>query len=313
MAMGILRGAMEGSRLRGVLAVPGTAVEIPYTDLRGATDGPTLLVSGGVHGGEYPGIAAAIELARTLDPASLRGRVIVLHLTNPPAFWAKSQYYTPLDGKNLNRCFPGDAEGTASERIAARVIGVLHEANAWIDMHGGDIHEELVPFTIFSDRGQDDVRSRAAEMAAAYGIPRLVRSASVAGGSYAAAAELGVPAILPEAGQGGELDPVSQAIHVHGVQNVLRALGMLPGGPPPKPDPTVYTRFVWRRAPEAGLWRPRVHPGTTVSAGEVAGVLHDAYGDTLHEVRSPERGEVLFTARSLAIGEDDPLFAVAAP
>ncbi len=304
---------VAGRKLRGYLEVPGTEVRIPYTDVRGVKDGPTLLLSGGVHGGEYPGIAAAIEVASRLDPQELHGRVMVLHLTNPPAFWGKSQYWNPLDGKNLNRCFPGDPEGSASERMAARVIQELRQANYWVDMHGGDIHEELVPFTIFSDHASDEVRKTSEAMARAYGIPRLIRSGSVAGGSYAAAAELGVPAILPESGQVGQLDPVSQAIHVQGVFDVLHLLGFLEGDPTPHTAPQVYTRFVWSRASQQGFWRPRVHPGDRIALGALAGILHDVYGETLEEVRSPEAGEVLFTASSFAIGADDPLFAVAAP
>jgi predicted deacylase len=300
-------------KIRGQLEVPGTDVAIPFTEVRGAVDGPTLLLTGGVHGGEYPGIAAAIEVAARLEPNELRGRVIVLHLTNPPAFWGKSQYWNPLDGKNLNRCFPGDAGGSASERMAARVVEVLRDADYWIDMHGGDIHEELVPFTIFSDRGGPEVTRTAQAMATAYGIPRLVRSGSVQGGSYAAAAELGVPAILPEAGQVGQLDPTMQAIHVQGVFDVLRLLGFLAGEPLPHASPKVYGRMVWSRAPRQGFWRAQVHPGDVVRAGDVGGVLRDAYGDMLEEIPVTQEGEVLFAANSFAIGEDDPLFAVAAP
>lgn len=306
-------GTYVAEKIRGHLDVPGTDVAIPFTDVRGAADGPTLLLSGGVHGGEYPGIAAAIEVAARLEPAALHGRVIVLHLTNPPAFWGKSQYWNPLDGKNLNRCFPGDPSGTASERMAARVVELLREADYWIDMHGGDIHEELVPFTIFSDRGGPEVVRTSQAMATAYGIPRIVRSASVQGGSYAAAAELGVPAILPEAGQVGQLDPRMQAIHVQGVFDVLRLLGFLSGEPLPHPQPQVFSRMVWSRAPRQGFWRSQVHPGDLVRPGDAGGDLHDAYGDLLEQVTVTQEGEVLFAASSFAIGEDDPLFAVAAP
>jgi len=303
----------SGSKIRGTFEVPGTDVAIPFTDVRGARDGPTFLISGGVHGGEYPGIAAAIEVASRLQPKDVSGRVIVLHLTNPPAFWGKSQYWNPLDGKNLNRCFPGDPRGSASERMAARVVQVLDEADYWIDMHGGDIHESLVPFTIFSDAGGPDVTRTAERMAAAYGIPRLVRSSSVGGSSYAAGAELGKPAILPESGQVGQLDPVSQAIHVQGVLDVLRNFKILPGEPALHPSPQVYTRFIWSRAGQKGFWRSRVHPGDRVAAGELGGVLTDVYGDVVEEARVTQSGEVLFAATSFAIGKDDPLFAVAAP
>lgn len=306
-------GTSVGSKRRGMLPVPGIEVEIPFTEIRGQTDGPTVLVSGGVHGGEYPGIAAVIEVARRLDPAQLRGRVIVLHLTNPPAFWARSQYWNPLDGKNLNRCFPGDPAGSASERMAAAVIGVAREAQFWVDLHGGDIHEALIPFTIYSSVGSEDVRQTARRMAEAYGIPRLLESSSVAGGSYQAAAELGIAAILPEAGQVGQLDQVSERMHVEGVENVLRLLGVLDGRPREPGPAETYRSFVWSRAEVQGLWRSAVSVGQRVQEGQIAGVLTDVYGDALKVVPAPADGEVLFAATSYAIGEGDPLLAVGAP
>ena len=124
---------------------------------------------------------------------------------------------------------------------------------------------------------------------------------------------MGKPAILPESGQVGQLDPVSQAIHVQGVLDVLRNFKILPGEPALHPSPQVYTRFIWSRAGQKGFWRSRVHPGDRVAAGELGGVLTDVYGDVLEEARVTQSGEVLFAATSFAIGKDDPLFAVAAP
>src|SRR4029079_13006547 len=113
-----------------------------------------LVVTGGVHAAEYASIAAALELGRSLDPANLRGRVIVVPVMNMPAFTARSIYISPLDGKNLNRVFPGDARGTASEQIAAWAFkNVIRQADFYIDLHGGDLIEALVPFTIFHRTG----------------------------------------------------------------------------------------------------------------------------------------------------------------
>ncbi len=305
------RSAAPGEKLRGAIRVPGTDVEIPFTVARGPSDGPTVLVSGGVHGGEYPGIAAAVSVARRLDAAGLRGTVIVLHLTNPPAFWGKSQYWNPLDGKNLNRCFPGDPEGSASERMAAAVTEIAKSADYWIDMHGGDIHEALVPFATYADLGTAEVRETAHRMAAAYGIPRLLVSSGFAGGTFETGAQLGKPAILAEAGQMGQLDPDSERTHVEGVENVLRLVGVLPGDAVRHAEPVVYTDSIWSRAAAPGFWRCAVHAGDQVAEGDLVGTLTDVYGDLLQEVTAPQSGEVLFVATSYAIGADDPLFAVA--
>lgn len=196
----------HGQKQRGYLPVPGTSVELPYTDIRGSHDGPTLFVTGGIHGGEYPGIEAAIRFSRAVRPQALRGRIIVIHMTNPPAFFGKRQYESPLDRKNLNRVFPGYADGSPSERIAAAVMQMLAACDFWVDLHGGDIHESLIPFTLFSDYGSDALVRRTEAMARSYGISHILRSSSIASGSYAQAAHRGIPAILVEAGQVGQLD-----------------------------------------------------------------------------------------------------------
>ena len=93
----------RGSKLRTMLPVPGTEIEIPLTIINGAFDGPTLLVTAGIHGGEYPGIAAAMELGRSLDPQEIHGSLIMLHPVNIQGFWARREFIVPEDGKNLNR------------------------------------------------------------------------------------------------------------------------------------------------------------------------------------------------------------------
>lgn len=91
----------RGSKLRTMLPVPGTEIEIPLTIINGAFDGPTLLVTAGIHGGEYPGIAAAMELGRSLDPQEIHGSLIMLHPVNIQGFWARREFIVPEDGKKL--------------------------------------------------------------------------------------------------------------------------------------------------------------------------------------------------------------------
>ena len=110
----------RGSKLRTMLPVPGTEIEIPLTIINGAFDGPTLLVTAGIHGGEYPGIAAAMELGHSLDPQEIHGSLIMLHPVNIQGFWARREFIVPEDGKNLNRVFPGNPDGTFAQRRYSR-------------------------------------------------------------------------------------------------------------------------------------------------------------------------------------------------
>ena len=122
--------------------------------------------------------------------------MIVVPVVDMPAFAARSIYVCPLDGKNPNRVFPGNAHGTASEQIAAWLFGnVITQATCYVDLHGGDLIEALVPFTIFSRSGDNRVDEMSLEMAKIFGIHFLVGS-EVQGSTVWAASAAGIPSIL---------------------------------------------------------------------------------------------------------------------
>lgn len=108
----------RGQKLQTYLPVLGTNTKIPITIINGQNDGPTLLITAGIHGGEYPGIAAAIEISKAIEAEILSGCLIIIHPVNIRSFWERSAFVTPDDGKNLNREFPGDVNGTLSQKTA---------------------------------------------------------------------------------------------------------------------------------------------------------------------------------------------------
>lgn len=303
--------AMPGSKVTGFLEVPGTQIRMPMTVVSGTEPGPTVLITGGVHGGEYPGIEAAIRLAAELEPTRVKGQVAVIHIVSPLAFQARQQYVVPQDGKNPNRQFPGSALGTVSERLAHAIMTkVVPGLDAWVDMHGGDIHEALVPFTIYSDAAAPEVLAKSRAMAEVYGIKYVVARNSVAGGTYGAASLVGVPCILTEAGQVGQLDEANTLVHLNGCRNVLRSLGVLSGAPEPVEPITLLRDFPWVRAEQDGCWYPAIQVGENVTADQVVGVIKDYFGEVIAEYRAPASGVLLFVVTSLAIGTGDPLLAV---
>ncbi len=302
----------RGTRVRGRLPVPGLPGGIPVTRVRGLEAGPSLLVTAGVHGGEYCGIDAAMQFAKGLDPSGLCGDVTVLALVNRPSFYAKRQYVVPEDGLNVNRVFPGRPDGSLAERLAYAVMTVAATAQHWVDLHSGDLHEALWPFVIYSPDGPPTLAQTARRMAEAYGIPVLVESPALAGGTYQAGTRAGIAAILAESGQMGQLEPASVTRHVTGLQNVYRVLG-LAQEPAQVFETTTYTQNLWVRSPREALQHPQVRVGQAVQAGEAGAILTDEFGDVLDRIAVPHDGRVLFHATSLAINADDPLFAVVAP
>lgn len=306
--------AASGSKATGVQAVPvaGHSVEVPLFLIHGAKPGPTLVITAGVHGAEYASIAAALEIGQTLAPSALRGSVIVAPVVNMPAFRARSIYVCPLDGKNLNRVFPGNADGTASEQLAHWLFhNLLKKADYYVDLHGGDLVEALIPFTIYNVSGNEPVDQKSKELAQMFGIPYVVRS-ETRGSTYSAAAHEGIPSMLAEAGGQGLWPREAVTLLTNGVDRLMRHLGML-DGPVPEPVPAQsLDKFIWLRSEHDGYYYLDVQVGDTVRKGQPLGRVTDYLGNVLQSVESPADGRILFLVSSLAINKGDPLLAVGA-
>jgi len=295
-------------------------LDVPVIDITGDAPGPRLSVISGVHGCEYASIAGVRRWASRLAghrERLLRGSVTVVPVVNVPAFWARTPFVVPEDGKNLNRCFPGKPDGTLAERLAFAVFDqVISGSDAVVDVHAGDLVEALEPFVMY-DGGPAEGFAR--DMAAAYGIRYVVRQApgpgqTVAGSSSAAAAVAGVPAITAEAGGCGLVTEAAVAAHVRGLDGVLRYLEMSADGPaPPAPAPVHLNRFIWPRTPTAGWWEPAVQAGEEVAAGQVLGTVSTLDGGAVLETfTAPAGGVILFVTSSPAVAADGLLLGLGA-
>jgi predicted deacylase len=149
-------GAIEakpGQAASGLLPVPGGAdgdTSIPITIVQGSKPGPVLALIAGVHGSEYAPILALQRVRATLDPKQLAGTVILVQVANLPSFLKRTIYYGPTDGKNLNRVFPGSADGSLSDRIAFTLVEkVMKPADFVVDIHSGDNNEMLRHYVVY--------------------------------------------------------------------------------------------------------------------------------------------------------------------
>ncbi len=307
--------AKAGERVYGVhnLTLDGQATHVPVFLINGAHDGPTLAVTGGIHGAEYASIEAALQLGQNLDPHALHGRVIVIPIVSMPAYRARAIYILPFDGKNLNRQFPGNPNGTASEQLAHWLTeNVIKQADYYIDLHGGDLNEALEPFTLFQKGGDEKTNAKSLELARVFGIKYLVGS-EVKGSTVSAAAMLGVPGILPESGGQGIWEPHQVQAHAEGIERVMRHLNMVDGGEPEPRETVVMEQMRWLRSEHDGCHYPQVHIGDHVEEGQEVGQVKSFDGKLLESVKSPIDGIVLFVVTTLAINNGDPLLAIGAP
>jgi uncharacterized protein len=244
-------------------------LDVPLVEATGSEDGPLLTVISGVHGCEYASMEGVRRWTRSLESRALRGRVRAVPVLNLPAFHARTPFVVPDDGKNLNRCFPGDPAGTLADRLAyAAFTELITGSDAYIDAHCGDMVEALEPFALYETGPAGELAS---EMAVAYRLPYVIKQTkgperAIAGTSTSAAADIGVPAITAESGECGLVQEEAVALHVRGLNGVLAVLGIadLPAGTP-DPSPTYLTQFLWTRARRSGrsarwttrkCWRP---------------------------------------------------------
>ena len=291
-------------------------LDVPALEITGTGDGPRLTVIAGVHGCEYSSQAGLRIWANGLAGRELRGRVLAVPVLNLPSFRARTPFVVPDDGKNLNRCFPGNASGSLAERLAYDTFTkVINGSDALIDMHAGDMVEALQPFALY-DAGPGEARAR--DMASAYGLGYVIRQEpgpdrAVAGTTSAAAAEIGIPAIIAEAGGCGLVERAAVDAHVRGLNRVLTVLGMSEGPLEDAPPPTYLQRFLWLYGRDEGWWEPSAQVGDAVAEGQVIGTVSSIDGtQTLETIAAPTDGVLMFVTSSPAVAADGLLLGLAA-
>jgi predicted deacylase len=292
--------------------------EWPYFAVVGAQDGPLFVLTAGIHAAEYTGILAAIRLGRGLQPEHVHGTIVVIPVLNRPGFFERSIYVNPEDGENLNRIFPGRPDGTWGERFTHHLLNdIVVHADYAMDLHAGDMIEDLEPFVIFSQTGNAEVDALTRRMIDSYGVrwaTCAVPTGERPGMLYAAAAERGVPALIAESGRCGLVEEEAIVRHVDGVRNIWRTLGLLVDAPPKTVEPPrVLNRFEWLRSDHQGIFECAVRVNDAVQVGQRLGQMIDLVGNPLAEVTSPAEGVVLFTVTSPAIKQGGLLLGVGVP
>ena len=316
--------ARPGQAASGFIEVPAgvdAATRIPITIVRGAQGGPTLALIAGTHGSEVAPVVALQRVRATLDPALLRGTVLIVHVANMPSFLGRTIYYSPIDGKNLNRVYPGKTDGTVSERIAFAITNqVIERADYLVDLHAGDGNESLRPYSYWSPLGLNArADSIAREMALAFGSDHIVvdtvRPRDVRASVYTQnTAQLrGKPSITTETGYLGIAAEDMVQRNVDGVFRLLRYLKMLAGDVELVRQPLFFERTEVLRSPATGVWHARVERGQSVQKGSIIGVLTDFFGNPQAEIRAPFGGIMLYVVATPAMSQGEPMGMIGEP
>jgi predicted deacylase len=294
--------AASGEKATGYIQVPAgvdAAASIPVIVINGARPGPTLALVAGAHGTEYASIIALERVAQAADPAAISGALIVAPLLNTASFAQKVPHVNPVDGKNMNRFYPGKADGTQTERISWAITKqVIEQADYLLDFHGGDLDENLRQYAYWPETGKAALDTTAREIVLAFGLDHIIvqnfraPSASVTITRYAES--IGKPAIAVEAGHAGTVHGEDVDVLANGVWSVMRHLKMLAGAPHPVERPLWIARYTGVPSEYDGIFYPLALPEAYVQKGMPIGYVTDYFGKKLADVVSPVNGIILY-------------------
>lgn len=307
--------AKAGQKATGFIEVPAgvdAGTSIPVIVINGAKPGPKLAIVAGAHGTEYASIIALEKLSA--NPAELSGTLIILPLINLASFAQKVPHLNPVDGKNMNRMYPGKADGTQTERaswaIAKQVIG---QCDFLIDLHGGDLDENLRRYTYWPQSGKREFDQTTREMALAFGLDHIIiqrnQAPAVPGATSISrfAIDSGKPTIIAEAGRAGTTDAADIDALVRGSESVMRYLKMLPGPPAPVEHPIWIGQVTTVKSEHNGIFYPLAIPEAYVQQGTIVGYITDYFGNKLADIPSPISGVVLYICSVPSMKKSDTI------
>ncbi|RDY31478.1 M14 family metallopeptidase [Lachnotalea glycerini] len=297
----------RGEKKQVELGVLGGKSKLPVTIIAGKEEGETLLITSGIHCTEYTGIQAAIELAQNIIPEQIKGTVILIHPVNQSGFEiCNNSSVVPEDNKNLNRVFPGNKNGSAAEQLADFIVNHLYSlTDYYIDMHGGDIQEDLSPYVYYVTVTKDSVKDKAQQMAKRVNVNYMVGSKVGSYGAYNYAGSLGIPAILIERGCKGVWNHEEVELYQEDIKNVMRYLGILEDNKKEVSFESTELEQVHELcANNTGCWYPGKKAGESFKKGELAGEIKDYFGNVIEQIYFETDGIILYQTCSLCVGKN---------
>ena len=285
--------------------IPVHETELPVTVIHGARPGPVLTLTAGIHGDEFPSIFALQRLRASVRPTELSGTLVLVHLANLPGFLGRRIAVSPVDGKNLNRVFPGSPDGTLTEQVAHFLTKeIVVPTDYLIDMHSGSAHQELWPHVYSPFIGDEELDRRTLAFAKSTGLRHIVlygdrprdpaRSISYPN----TAMTRGKPALTIEIGHLGQREEEQILQAMSAVSNAMRHLKMLPGVEAPNEGFSLYKKLHEVESPVTGVFHPRCRIGEVVDSGALLAEVTDYFGVKIAELRAPLRGVVMMLTRT---------------
>jgi uncharacterized protein len=308
--------AQRGQKAYGALKVPAgsdAGYDIPVAVLHGSKPGPVLAIVSGAHGTEYASILAVEALIDAVNPADLSGTLILVPMVNVPSFEKLTPHVNPTDNKSMNSRYPGDPNGTQTDRASLVITKeVVEQSDHLIDLHGGDLDENLRPYSYWTVTGNQKQDDFSKAMVLAFGLDHIIISDRPKDPKASrflenTATTRGKPSFTAEAGRSGPVDPKDAAVLVTGVQNVMGHLKMLSRSAPPVAKPVWVGPIVTVTADREGIFHPAVDRDAHVVKGAKIGSVTDYLNRPLQDVFAPESGIIMFVRAVPSLKKGDTI------
>jgi predicted deacylase len=281
------------------------ALDVQVFVTRGEKAGPTLCLTGAVHGDELNGVEIARAVFETSDPKTMSGTLIAVPIVNVWGF--RSGNRNLADRRDLNRSFPGSANGSLAGVVAHSLFErVIRHCDALVDLHTGSADRTNIP-QVRADLGNPAV----VELAQRFDVGIVLAGAGPAGSLRAEANRIGVTAIIYEAGGPYRFEATEIERGIVGVTNVMEHLGMVSAAAP-TPDPQrFFRRTRWVRSPGGGIFLTDLAPGAKVREGQKLGVVIDPITNARVDVVAPLPGTLVGMAYPQVVLPGMGLFHIA--
>ncbi|WP_161890218.1 succinylglutamate desuccinylase/aspartoacylase family protein [Pontibacter russatus] len=282
----------------------GTVIEIPIYVFRSVHDGPVVLVMAGMHGDEVNGTEIIRRMLTRKMLYPLKGTIIAVPVLNIYGFLNFSREVP--DGKDVNRSFPGNREGSLASRVAHRFMKeVIPYVDYGLDFHTGGSSRANYPQIrcVLADYRNE-------ELARAFGAPFILNSSYRQGSLRKEAAKLGKSILVYETGESLRFDENGINIGIEGTCRVLHHLGMMLNHTPPQEESVICLKDIWLRAKNAGLWRSHVRLGEFIKKNQNIGSITDPYGEMEVRLNAPAGGYVVGLNNMPVVNQGDALLHI---
>ncbi len=279
----------------------GMTVQIPLHIRRGTEEGPTVFVTGALHGDEINGTGAIRQLLQDPDFQVLRGTLLAVPVLNILAFERHSRYLP--DRRDLNRSFPGNCNGTLAARMARTIFeNIVKRCDYGIDLHTAAVRRTNYP-TVRADMENPEVR----RIAEAFGCEIIIDGPGPKGALRREACQFGCGTIVMEGGEVWKVEPGIVESAVRGIKNVLRELGMIDGAGESPDYQVVVEKSKWVRADRGGFLQFHIQAGDVVEKGQPLATNTTLLGCEHSVISSPFDGIVMGMTTLPAVKPGEPI------